>query len=68
MSQARGLLGGDPDAPIYGITTNMAERSGDFAVDTAETIMRMIPNSPIKKADFQEFENKSQYLNDMLDL
>ena len=52
----KGLLGGDPDAPIYGITTNMAERSGDFAVDTAETIMRMIPNSPIKKADFQEFE------------
>jgi hypothetical protein len=51
-----GLLGGNPDAPIYGITTNMAERSGDFAVDTAETIMRMIPNSPIKKADFQEFE------------
>jgi len=52
----KGLLGGDPDAPIYGITTNMAERSGDFAVDTAETIMRMIPNSSIKKADFQEFE------------
>ena len=51
-----GLLGGDPDAPIFGITTNMAERSGDFAVDTAETIMRMIPASPIKKADFQEFE------------
>jgi len=52
----KGLLGGDPDAPIYGVTTNMAERSGDFAVDTAETIMRMIPASPIKKADFQEFE------------
>ena len=52
----KGLLGGDPDAPIYGITTNMAERSGDFAVDTAETIMRMIPNSPIKSADLKAFE------------
>lgn len=52
----KGLLGGDPDAPIYGITTNMAERSGDFAVDTAETIMRMIPNSPIKAADLKAFE------------
>jgi len=52
----KGLLGGDPDAPIYGITTNMAERSGDFAVDTAETIMRMIPNSPIKTADLKAFE------------
>jgi hypothetical protein len=52
----KGLLGGDPDAPIYGITTNMAERSGDFAVDTAETIMRMIPNSPIKRDDLKAFE------------
>jgi hypothetical protein len=52
----KGLLGGDPNAPIYGITTNMAERSGDFAVDTAETIMRMIPNSPIKSADLKAFE------------
>jgi hypothetical protein len=34
----------------------MAERSGDFAVDTAETIMRMIPNSPIKAADLKAFE------------
>lgn len=53
-----GLLGGDPNAPIYGATTNMAERSGDFAVDTAETVMRMIPNSPIKKDDFLAFEKK----------
>ena len=51
-----GKMGGDPNAPIYGITTNMAERSGDFAVDTAETIMRMIPNSPIKSDDLKAFE------------
>ena len=55
----RGLLGDEnKDAPVNLITTNMAERSGDFAVDTAETIMRMIPNSPIKKADMKAFDKK----------
>ena len=55
----KGLLGDEnKDAPVNLITTNMAERSGDFAVDTAETIMRMIPNSPIKKADMKAFDKK----------
>ena len=54
-----GLFGSEgKDAPINLTTTNMAERSGDFAVDTAETIMRMIPNMDIGKKDLKAFEKK----------
>lgn len=48
----------DLDAPINLITSNMAERSGDFSLDTAEAIARAIPGSKIKRADQKEFDDK----------
>jgi len=51
-------LGYDFDAPINLVTTNMAERSGDFAVDTAETLMRMMPTSKIKSKDLKAFDKE----------
>ena len=48
----------DLDAPINLITSNMAERSGDFSLDTAETIARAIPSSKIKRSDQKAFDNK----------
>jgi len=46
------------DAPINLVTSNMAERSGDFSLDTAETIARMIPESKILKKDQKAFDDK----------
>ena len=48
----------DFDAPVNLVTSNMAERSADFSLDTAETIARALPESKIKAADRKAFDKE----------
>ena len=48
----------DFDAPVNLVTSNMAERSADFSLDTAETIARALPGSKIKAADRKAFDDE----------
>ena len=48
----------DFDAPVNLVTSNMAERSADFSLDTAETIARALPGSKIKAADRKVFDDE----------
>ena len=52
-SEAKGYK--DPN--VYGAYVAMGPQSGDFSTHTAETVMGMLPNAKIKRADVKEFDN-----------
>jgi len=42
---------------VYGTYVAMGPQSGDFSTHTAETVMGMLPNAKIKRADVKEFDD-----------